>query len=1288
MKSNFIRCFIWAWLLMLFAVPSVVQWHCTAEAEELMAAVSGNVTDAVTATPLAGVTVTIGELSGRTDDNGNYVIDNIPPAEFNANFYANITSGNAPLLVQFTDTSTDNAYTLTAIRDGYDNYVNTRVIVGADGAVVNFSMNPKIVENSGGMRFVLNWVADNQDIDLYLQTPIIEGGANYNIYWDNMGSQDSAPYATLDQDVIYGYGPETITITKLFDGTYYLYVNLYYYWEWTVGTLSTSQASVQIYNDQGLIQTLNVPESGEGMYWNVAQIDGATGSVTIINQIQESEPGLIRTRESLKKLLSSNETRRIMPRSSVGWLWNFGDGSTSTEQNPEHKYQTPGKYTVSLTVNNDQGETDTLTKTDYITVIDDVPPPTCDSDPLVTYTTKEDFASGNSVGVDYNTVPGELTISSESTTLPFIWIPNSDDGTISKVDTRDGKELGRYHVGPSSANSSRTTVDMKGNCWVANRGAGTAVKVGLVENGQYDDRNGNGKIDTSKDTNGDGIISGDEILPWGEDEAVLFEVILIPGNEGTYVPGKYTGGYVANYPRAVAVDVNNNIWAGVYDTKTFYYIEGTNGKIIRKVDISSVGHSPYGAVLDRNGILWSSGWGSAQVLRLNPADDSFKTIALSHGSYGLGLDKNSNLYVSGYSYGKFSKINTTTNEVIWTKSTGGGDSRGIAITDQGDVWIANSGSNTVTRLSSDGELLATIPVGSTPTGVAVDAAGKVWAVGIGTSTVYRINPEDNTVDLTKDIAGSHYGYSDMTGIIARTSTTRLGTWSVIYDSGAETKWDCITWQASQPEGTVIKARARVSENTTDWSVWHEVIDGLLPTEIPTTRYIQIELTMQVLSGEQIPVLYDTTISGERESEPIPRGTAMRTISGTNVSIAVTLEPGVLAWTLEEYIPEGLTPTLTEEFNADWNPNTRLITWYGSRTLLEADNQEIFTLKYQVEGEEGEYTVSGEANFSDDPTKIVPDTLVTGDTIITIIGQYHPADIDRDWNIIQGETAAYLAGWQENPLIYPDNYVGRAIYIWRSGEAYTRKPDSVPPECWVPVNNINSNMTAVRSVNDVVRTINGTTVTITINPPLGTLVWLYKETLPEGLTPTNITGANGKWSESTRMITWNKSSSSELSPTTLSYTVSGQSGSYTLEGRANFNGSIEYINASGETEITIIDTLVLNPNNNSTRILSGASARVYGSGDNNVILSSGAEARLINFHGNNVITILSSSDGFIVLRSGAMVTFKNTTNKTVLIIPATKTIQTIKFNNKSFDLIIKNDAVMLNDQVIGLDEQTI
>jgi PKD repeat protein len=36
--------------------------------------------------------------------------------------------------------------------------------------------------------------------------------------------------------------------------------------------------------------------------------------------------------------------------SATGWLWNFGDGTTSTQENPTHIYQTDGDYVVTLTI--------------------------------------------------------------------------------------------------------------------------------------------------------------------------------------------------------------------------------------------------------------------------------------------------------------------------------------------------------------------------------------------------------------------------------------------------------------------------------------------------------------------------------------------------------------------------------------------------------------------------------------------------------------------------------------------------------------------------------------------------------------------------------------------------------------------------------------------------------------------------------------------------------------------------------------------------------------------------
>ncbi len=94
------------------------------------------------------------------------------------------------------------------------------------------------------------------------------------------------------------------------------------------------------------------------------------------------------------------------------WSWDFGDGNTSTEQNPEHTYETVDTFTVSLTVTG-PGGSDTETKVDYIAVYE--PAPVCH------------FGADTTFG----TLPLEVQFSDSSTGIITTWSWDFGDGNTS-----------------------------------------------------------------------------------------------------------------------------------------------------------------------------------------------------------------------------------------------------------------------------------------------------------------------------------------------------------------------------------------------------------------------------------------------------------------------------------------------------------------------------------------------------------------------------------------------------------------------------------------------------------------------------------------------------------------------------------------------------------------------------------------------------------------------------------------------------------------------------------------
>ena len=133
----------------------------------------------------------------------------------------------------------------------------------------------------------------------------------------------------------------------------------------------------------------------------------------------------------------------------TSWSWTFGDGGTSTAQNPSHTYASAGVYTVSLTATNAYGS-DTNTKTNYITVT--TPP----QNPPVA-----DFSGTPTSGY----APLAVSFTDLSTNSPTSWSWTFGDGGTSTAQnpSHTYASAGTYTVALTATNAYGSDTNTKTN---------------------------------------------------------------------------------------------------------------------------------------------------------------------------------------------------------------------------------------------------------------------------------------------------------------------------------------------------------------------------------------------------------------------------------------------------------------------------------------------------------------------------------------------------------------------------------------------------------------------------------------------------------------------------------------------------------------------------------------------------------------------------------------------------------------------------------------------------------
>ncbi|MBW2527089.1 MAG: hypothetical protein JRI23_23105 [Deltaproteobacteria bacterium] len=449
-----------------------------------------------------------------------------------------------------------------------------------------------------------------------------------------------------------------------------------------------------------------------------------------------------------------------------------------------------------------------------------------------------DSNDSDGVGLDDD---GALVLDASNSNVPnIIWIANTGQNTVSKVDTTTYQELGRYRIGTNDP--SRTSVNSLGDVFVGNRSGNSLTKVSAA-GVDCPDTNNDGQVTTST--------GAADVLAWGQDDCVMWDVPVpnSPHVRGVAAQDVVVPDPIPDDPQATSIE--RYVWVGGTSHRTAYKFDGETGALLIQTEAPTVA---YGLALDGNGNLWFSGRQDNALGRIDTNQchdqascDTFpvctrtctgtsctcdagcptscdqaakERINITGGSiYGITVDFKQRIWLGGDAVRRYNPLAPEAQRLD-TVSVGP-FIHGIAADADGSVWGA-AGGNGVVRLDGDNLNFTTVAVGNAK-GMAVDKDGKIWAISLG-NAAHVIEPGQNGLDdytqTSNAVTGlvNCYTYSDMTGQQLALATNEPGYYREVFEGcppGDDTYWAQLHWDVDRPAGTQVRFRVRSAATVED-----------------------------------------------------------------------------------------------------------------------------------------------------------------------------------------------------------------------------------------------------------------------------------------------------------------------------------------------------------------------------------------------------------------------------------------------------------------------------------------
>jgi streptogramin lyase len=360
----------------------------------------------------------------------------------------------------------------------------------------------------------------------------------------------------------------------------------------------------------------------------------------------------------------------------------------------------------------------------------------------------------------------------------YIWIANSTQGTVSKLNTQTMAEEGRFQTRPDlNGSPSRTSVSIDSRAVaVANRNGGV-VKVWARPEFCDPLTNGVAGLQTSDDAN---------FLPWGEDDCVAWFTSF---DYSTQRPVAWGPGVLNQQTCAYEDQV---LWTGgcqpgVHANAQVHRLDGETGVVLDTVDVvgfecSSL--SPYGAAIDPTGDYWMTNLvpGADRLAHIDSNANLVEVITPPITPYGMTVDSQGRVWLESWTgSGGASAARYDPMDGSWALANNhvANAMSGIQEDSLGRMWMNywsyDGDSSDPGLVFIDGETMeVSDPFGigcgnSACRGISVDLDGNVWSTSMGQNMAFRFNPDTLAVDTYNGLVGP-YTYSDMTGWALQNTT--------------------------------------------------------------------------------------------------------------------------------------------------------------------------------------------------------------------------------------------------------------------------------------------------------------------------------------------------------------------------------------------------------------------------------------------------------------------------------------------------------------------------------------